>query len=48
MKKLSYLTQLQSKENPSSPSSIGVESSQVSTENENFSDVVSTFTPEDL
>ena len=46
--KLGSLPELQSKENPSYPSSIGVESSQVSTENDHFSNVIYRLTLKEL
>ena len=48
MKNISSLSQLQSKEKASSPSYIGVESIQVSTENDHLSNFVSKLTPEEL
>ena len=45
MKKLSSLPELQSKEKFLSPSSIGFESSQVSTENDHLSNYFSKLTP---
>ena len=44
MKKLSSLPELQSKENASSTSSIGIEYSQISTENDYLSNAVSKLT----
>ena len=48
MKKLTSLPKLKSKEKASSPSSIGVEYSQVSTENDHLSNVFYKLTPEEL
>ena len=46
MKKISSLKKLQSKEKAPPPSSIGVESIQVSTETDHLSNVLSKLTPE--
>ena len=48
MKKISLLSESQSKVEPSSPSYIGVEYSQVSTENDHLSNIFSKLTPEEL
>ena len=48
MKKISSFIDLQSKEKASSPSSIGVEYGQVSTENDNLSEFISKLTPEEM
>ena len=48
MKELSSLSELQSKEKTAYNSSIGVESSQVSTENDHISNVISNLAPREL
>ena len=48
MKELSSLSELQSKEKTAYNYSIGVESSQVSTENDHISNVISNLAPREL